>query len=152
MSARTDLSGYSSDNRLLLAVEVKSKRGASPEWAMQFRGNLLSHSFLPDTPYFLMATPDVFFLWKNAASAAPDALPDYTLDAKEALGSLIDRASLSLETISKQGLEFLIATWLQDLILSDLSTETAPPRLRWLFESGLYDALKNGLVLLGEAA
>ncbi|GEM_PF-674354 len=145
-----DIAGYSSDKRMLLAVQVKTIRGTSPDWAVHFRRNLLSHPFLPDATYFLIVTPDAIYLWKN--NAPPDALPDYAIDGKEMLEAFANKLSLSLEGMSIYGFEMLVATWLQDLIFSDLSPETADPSLQWLFESGLYAAMKNGLVLLEEVA
>lgn len=145
-----DIAGYSSDKRLLLVVQVKTIRGTSPEWAMQLRRNLLSYPSLSDAPYFLIVTPDAIYLWKN--NAPPDAPPDHAINGKEILEAYANKLSLSLEGMSIYGFEMLVATWLQDLIFSDLSPETADPSLQWLFESGLYGAMKNGLVLLEEAA
>ena len=70
-----DIAVYSPNNELQLIVEVKNKIGATPEWAANMRRNLSIHSIVPYSPYFLLALPDYFYLWKD---------PSATLDLKPA--------------------------------------------------------------------
>lgn len=46
MPARWDIATYDRDKQLALVVEVKSKLNTTPEWAAQFRRNLLAHDIL----------------------------------------------------------------------------------------------------------
>jgi hypothetical protein len=46
--------------------------------------------------------------------------------------------------MSAQGLELLVASLLGDLLNTDLSREDVSPELRVLFDSGLYEAIKEG--------
>ena len=41
----------------------------------------------------------------------------------------------------------LVTSWLHDLIDFDLRRDEVGPRRQWLFDSGLYDAIKNGSVV-----
>jgi hypothetical protein len=147
---RPDIRVTTSDNRLLLIAEVKGKRGASSDWVKQMRQLLLASDIIPKSPYFLLALPDYFYLWKNPSSE--NAEPDYKIEAKQALAAYLESASLSLEKISGEGLELLVSSWLRDLTYLDDSKERDNPSMKWLFESGLYDEIKNGKVLLEAAA
>jgi hypothetical protein len=100
---------------------------------------------LPNAPYFLLALSDFFYLWKDAASIV-EAQPDYKIEAREALSSYIDESTQPLNDISGYGLELLVASWLEGFVNSELTKDTADPSLRWLFDSGLYEAIKNGSV------
>ncbi len=46
-----DLSVENRYGELILAVEVKRKTNVSPEWAAQFRRNILAHGTFPKTTY-----------------------------------------------------------------------------------------------------
>lgn len=145
-----DIAVYAQDGTLQLVVEVKNKAGASAEWVAQMRRDLLAYSVIPKSPYFLLALPDFFHLWKNAWQddrfVPADAPPDYTIEAAEALAAYLDGPALSLNTISEDGLELLVISWLDDLV------RYARPHgegntSAWLFDSGLYQAIRNGSVV-----
>ena len=72
--------------------------------------------------------------------------PDYEIDSAPILAPYVNNATYSLETLSGYGFELIMASWLNDLVNSNLTRETAPPYLIWVFDSGLYDAIKNGSV------
>lgn len=152
MSERPDIAAYSPDNELVLIVEVKNKRGASLEWLTQMHRNLIGHSVIPSSRFFLLVMPDYFYLWKDTASQNENAVPDYKIEAGEALRQYTERTSISLDNISSQGLELLVTSWLRDLANSDLSKEKSNPALKWLFDSGLYDSIKNGSIHMEAAA
>jgi len=150
---RADIAVYSPDGDLRLAVEVKARPGASRAWAASTLRNLLAHEALPKVPYFMLALPDRFYLWKSPRFAPygghdlRDGIePDYEIDTARALSHYLDGVRTPLHHLSGQGLELLVASWLSELMNSELTRETAPPDLRWLFDSGLYDAIKKGSV------
>ncbi|WP_017317328.1 hypothetical protein [Mastigocladopsis repens] len=98
------------DNRngqLMLVVEVKTKRNASPEWAAQLRGNILAHETFPKAPYFLMVFPDRFYLWTDTDDQLEESQPDYIIDARPILQPYFQQAGVSDEQISSQSLELL---------------------------------------------
>ena len=146
MIERPDISVYSPDNRLQLVVEVKRKKGATPEWAAKMRRNLFIHSVVPYSPYFLLALPDHFYLWKNTGSPIDMKSPDYIADSKPILEPYLNNSSYYLDTMSEYGLELIINSWLNKLVNANLTRETASPQEAWLFDSGLYDAIKRGYV------
>ena len=144
MSRCADIAVHDRNHQLQLLVEVKSRQGASAQWASQMRRNLLAHGMISHARYFLLALPNSFYLWANAG--ADDEMPAYVIDAKEALASYLGPQGLSLGDISHYGLELLVTSWLQDLVSSELSAETVTPGLRGIFDSGLYADIKNGSV------
>lgn len=151
---RTDIAVYSPDGDLRLAVEVKARPGASRLWAASTLRNLMVHGALPEVPYFMLALPDRFYLWKHPRFAANgdrdpkpgDAEPEHEIDAARALSHYLESVMTPLHEMSEQGLELLVASWLSELMNTELSKESAPPDLRWLFDSGLYEAIKKGSV------
>ena len=96
---RADVAVYGLDGHLQLVVEIKARPGASANWAVQMRRNLLAHAAMPLAPYFLLALPDFFYLWKNAASADREAIPDYTVKSSEMLATYLDRTTPGLDEL-----------------------------------------------------
>jgi hypothetical protein len=148
MAEVPDLSVRGPDGKILLAVEVKSKPDASQDWAAQMRRNLLVHGFIPPSPFFLLALPDAFYLWRNNIPPYDHEPPDYKINAAEALAAYLNRSPHILSNISEASLRHLVLAWLEDLMSSQLTADMVSPALKPLFESGLYDAIKNGSVLV----
>lgn len=146
MIQRPDIAVYSPDNRLQLVVEAKNKKGATPEWAAGMRRNLFAHSVVPYSPYFLLALPDHFYLWKAASSVTEIRPPDYVANSKPILEAYYNDSFHHLDTMTEYGLELIISSWLNKLVNANLTRETAKPYEAWLFDSGLYDAIKHGYV------
>ena len=146
MIQRPDIAVYSPDNRLQLVVEVKSKLGATAAWAANMRRNLFAHSVVPYSPYFLLALPDYFYLWKNPISAIDIKPPDYEANSKRILEPYLHNSSHHLDTMSEYSFELIINSWLNKLVNANLTRETAGPHEAWLFDSGLYDAINHGYV------
>lgn len=143
MSRQADIAVYAPNGRILLVAEVKTKLGASAEWAAQMRQNLLMHAAIPNAPFFLLAFPDRFYLWKDGKLDAAPILPDYDIETVDLLASYIDRLGIPLATLSEPSLEMLVTAWLHDLVHVDFLQRDAHA---WLFDSGLYEALKYGSV------
>ena len=136
--------------KLQLVVEIKSKSGASAEWVIQMRRNLLAHSFMPPAPYFLLVLPDFFYLWTDANPFDDTARPDYKIETTEVLARYL-KSIQSLDDLSGYGLELLTISWLEDVVRNDLQRDSVDPNLKWLFESGLYEAVRHGSVELETA-
>ena len=47
-------------------------------------------------------------------------------------------------------MEMIVNAFVADLLNSDISRESAPDHLLWLFDSGLYEAIRGGS-LVGQA-
>ena len=101
---------------------------------------------MPISPYFLLTLTDRFYLWKNAHSSVDAVPPDYEIDSGPILAPYLNDTPYSLETLSGYGFELIIASWLNDLVISELKRNISPPYLAWIFDSGLYDAINNGSV------
>lgn len=132
--SRADVAVYSPDRKLQLVVEIKSR--VSPfatahEQAVSVHRNLLAHSGIPVSPYFLVVfAPGHFFLWKNSQDIEP-------------AHAVFDESLLQpyLTTpFSAQQLEVAVKRWLEEV------AHTKPPITSWLVESGLYDVLKSSSI------
>ena len=145
-----DIAVYNPDGKLQLVVEVKNKPRASAEWVAHLRRNLLAHAFIPPSPYFLLALPDFFYLWKDAVSLDIRATPDFRVSAPKVMAPYLNRFSppLSLNDLSHAGFELLMTAWLENIIRTELQRDAVDPNLHWLFDSGLYEAIARGSVAI----
>ena len=142
MKQIADIAVYSPDDRLKLIVEVKNYRNATDEWAAKLRRNLLVDGFIPASEFFLLVLPEHSYLWRRCESI--DAVPaDYKLSTKDVLQLRGDSANP--DKLSSFSLELLTSSWLNALAVSQV-TRGEVPELEWIFESGLYDSVKGGLV------
>lgn len=137
----------------MMVVEVKNKPGKSREWAAKTRRNMLAHESLPKTPYFLLALPDRFFLWKDAGNSPEIIEPTYEIDPTPFLAPYFEKSGLSPENLSRYSFELIVLSWLNELNqihdnLSDIPKET----LGWLVESGLLEAMAGSNVEFEEMA
>jgi hypothetical protein len=112
------------------------------------RRNLVAHLALPSAPYFLLALPDHFYLWRNVSSSLAVIPPDYDIDPEPLLAPYVANGGRTLGTISDDGLMLAVSSWLTDLVNSNLDETKVDPKQTWLSESGLYRAIKGGVVKL----
>lgn len=149
MPIRPDLMVYTKDNEPSVVVEVKNKRGASSDWASQFRRNLLMHGGFPPAPFFLLVTPDQLYLWKDAV-ADPEARPTEAPSTRTAFQPFLDL--LPSDELDELSLELVTQAWLSSLAeLTDLPDEFSAQN-RWLIDSGLYESVRGGHIELEPAA
>jgi hypothetical protein len=142
MKPVADIAVYSPDDRLKLVVEVKGYKDATDEWAAQMRRNLLDYNAVPAAEYFLLVLPEHSYLWRENDSL--DAVPaDYKVPTKDTLRLRGHYANP--EKLSSFALALLTSSWLDTLVVSQVSKEEAP-ELAWVFDSGLYDSIKDGSV------
>jgi hypothetical protein len=141
-----DIAVYSPDNRLQLIAEVKGKTGATPEWAAQMRRNLLAHSAIPPSRFFLLATPEHFYLWKDGSESPEMKAPHSIVDARPIVDPYIKDTLISREQISDSSLQLILTSWLSSLVNSKLTAESVGPSEKWLFDSGLYEAIRHGSI------
>lgn len=144
MSARWDLAVYDRNDQLVLVVEVKNKLQASPEWAARLRRNIFAHGTFPNAPYFLMVFPDQFYLWTNNDTNNGNVPPSYTIDARPIFQPYFEQSGVTPDQISGQSLELIIASWLGELIHSEVMSEQVKTTQPWLVHSGLYAAVAQG--------
>ncbi|MCI0438426.1 MAG: hypothetical protein L0177_04775 [Chloroflexi bacterium] len=149
MDTRPDIAVYSPDGRIQLVVEIKTRKGVSDDWAAQLRRNLIVHSAIPRSKFFLLALPDYFYLWKEDYSPSVKP-PDYKAKSKEMLRNYL--TTLDVQTLSEPGLELIVEAWLDDLINSELDKSSLGPEWNWLFDSGLYESIKRGSIVVESVA
>jgi hypothetical protein len=148
MKKRADIAVYDPDRNLQLVVEVKNQPEASVEWATQMRRNLLRYEVVPNAPYFLLALPESFYLWNHSKVVGDEVPPDYVVDATRVLTTYYGTLPWSLNQLGQFGWEMLMTDWLRDLVSSKFPREPANQELVWLFDSGLYEAIKEGAVVV----
>lgn len=141
---KVDIAVYDPRGKLQLIVDVKNKQMASEEWVVQTYQNLLEYMCIPHIPYFLLALPEFFYLWQNADGFSTH--PNFRIDAAKVLSSYIEHSGRFLDNISGMGLEFLVSVWLRDLMSARREDDVSEQGLQWFFESGLYDAIRNGTI------
>jgi hypothetical protein len=152
-STRFDNTVYDVDKQLRLVVEAKIRPGATVNWASEYHRNLNSFEILPTARYFAFALPETIFLWDRNASPANDGdAPTYVADARPIFGPYARRFGYSLDALNSVAFDVIVTTWLEDLVRGTLRPESADPSLAWLFDSGLYEAIKGGSVVAEVAA
>jgi hypothetical protein len=156
MDDHWDLSVENRDGQTILAIEVKAIREISPEWAAQWRRNILAHGIYQHPPYLLMVFPHYFYLWvQNSPKLAvlepehlpdyrlPDyRLPDYIVDADPILQPYFDRANVTAEAVRGQSLELIVMSWLSVIIHTE-NPDEFDNSLNWVLPSGLWQALRG---------
>lgn len=151
MATQPDLVLYGRDGRLAVIVDIRNKRGTTAEWAARLRQNLVAYDAVPAADFFLVATPDRIYLWKDGQSET-FLPPAYEVDARKTLASYFEKAGLDPEKISGPAFELLVAAWLSDLVRSrDLSGDAAREQ-GWLKDSNFLEVIRNGRIDFPAAA
>jgi hypothetical protein len=140
---RWDLAVNDDKGQLVLVVEIKRRLNTSPEWAAQFRRNILAHETFPKIPYFLMVFPDKFYLWTSNNEHLDLDLPHYIINANSILKPYFERLNMTVEKIAPQSFELMISSWLSEVIYAGRSPVNDDSQ-GWLVDSGLYAALIGG--------
>lgn len=138
---RVDLAVYDRFQRLILTVEAKKKSGVSAKWAAQTRRNLVVHGFYPLASYFLLATPEKFFLWTKERNNLEETMPNYIENAELLLKPHLEELGFNLREIDGYIFEQVVAHWLKYDVMYPLENVTKP---KWLVESGLSKEIFRG--------
>ncbi len=144
---RADVVVYDKNGQLAAVIEAKNKKGTSKDWATRMRRNLYAHGDWPKTPYFLLALPDRLYLWKNAANTPEIVEPDYEVDVTDVLKPYYERSGISPEKISGESFEFLLVSWLNEIIQVSTPSNVNTPSQDWLVNSGLLETIKTGRIV-----
>ena len=143
-----DLVAYDDREQPVLLVEVKSSHDTSELWAAHFRRNMLAHGSLPAARFFLIATPERMYFWRQEDSDPKEEPPQFTLDATNELRPYFKKFEQRPESTSGQALELIVFSWLRDMAESGQSRVTKDASLHWLSESGLLEALARARIEL----
>jgi hypothetical protein len=146
-----DVTVYSPNGKRQLVVEVQTNpscRKPALEWAKKMRHNLLAHAGIPVSPYFMLALiPDYLYLWKESYPVDPDRAPDYEIPLPEVLQPYLAHLALPPFRVGDKQMGEIIAAWLKEITAAQPSADAS---LQWLYDSGLYEALKDGSVEMQE--
>ncbi len=147
-----DLMIHDSQGRLILAVEVKDKSGATREWARQYRTNLEEHGSLPGAPYFLLALPDRFYFWKREPGAPFPLEPTDEMDPRPFLEPFYRELGIAPAELTGYSFEMFLTTWFSRMTQGEAVAGPMNPQDQWLKATGLFEALRGGRVELDRAA
>ncbi len=157
ITGRADAAVYNSEGKLVLVVETKSRFDVTQRWAARTFRNLYAVGSVPDVPYFLLALPDAFYLWRDPGRKALETFvkddreevpPDCAVPAWETIRPYLGRKDVSPNEVGTYSMGMIVNAFVADLLNSDLSRESAPDHLLWLFDSGLYEAIRGGSLAL----
>jgi hypothetical protein len=140
-----DLAVLDSFQRLILTVETKKKFGVSEKWAAETRRNLVAHGFYPLATYFLLVTPEKFFLWSQDSNTLNETLPDFVADANETLKPYLKELGFNIKQIDSRTFEDVVAHWLKYDVIYSTDKKQLP---EWLVKAGLAEKIVNGTLLL----
>ena len=129
-----DFVAYDREGGVVLLAEAKSRLGTSEGWAARLRRNMLSHGVLPWAKYFLIATPERMYLWKQQRPNPADVPPEYTIDAATVFQPYFERLHQEPSEIGEEAFELLVATWLTDIALYGDQNLKQDPSSVWLSE------------------
>jgi hypothetical protein len=143
---RADIAIFDNEGRVKLVAEVKytSTTKDTAKRAAQIRKNLLVHSGIPNTPFLLIAFPDNFYLWKKKSPDSYDRSADYRASAKSIVKKYSKAMKIPAENMTPKEFEILVSCWLKDLISSENDSKIPG----WTNKSGLYDAIKDGKLVV----
>ena len=135
-----------------MIFEVKAKHHTTPQWAAEFRRNLLRREEFRPTQYFAIVTPDQLYLWREPKPETDVVLPDFVVDSRPLFLPYLQKTSVDLDRISRFTFEMLVISWLSDLVYVRRETESLEPGQAWLMDSGFLDATRNGRLFYDHAA
>jgi thioester reductase-like protein len=129
-----DFVAYDREGRVVLLAEAKSRRGTSEDWAARLRRNMLSHGILPWARYFLIATPERMYLWRQEPSNAAEAPPEFTIDAAKVFQPYFQKLHQEPSKIGPEEFDLLVLMWLTDIARSAEHSPQQDPSSAWLSE------------------
>ncbi len=95
---------------------------------------MLSHGVLPWAKYFLIATPERMYLWKQEHSKPVDVPPEFTIDAAKVFQPYFQKLHQEPSKIGPEAFELLVLTWLTDIARSGEHNLKQDPSSTWLSE------------------
>ena len=143
-----DFVAYDDRGQAVLLVEVKSSHETSELWAARFRRNMLAHGTLPTARFFLIATPERLYFWRQQDQSPREEPPQFTMDATNELKPYFEKFGQTPGKTSGQALELIVFSWLNDLAETGQARASQDASLRWLSESGLLEALGRARIEL----
>jgi len=144
MRQYADIVVYDKNGQLALIAEVKNKQGTSKEWAAKLRRNMYAHNFMPNAPFFLLALPDRFYLWKTPTNTGEEIEPTHQIDPTSFLQPYFEKAGVSPGTVTGKSFELIVGSWLNQILRASNPEDIQNHGQDWLLDSGLFEALAGG--------
>jgi len=141
-----DFVAYKPDGSVVLLAEAKSRRGTSEAWAAKLRRNMMSHGVLPESEFFLIATPDRIYGWKQQNLPASEVPPQFQVDAEKALRPYLGSLEKTHEGISPSAFELVVLKWLTDISEARQEELECDSSLDPLVSSGLISSLNDARI------
>ncbi len=88
---------------------------------------MLSHGLLPASKYFLIATPERLYLWRQEQPDSAEAPPQLTVDAENVLEPYFQKLHQEPSNIAPEAFEHLVLAWLKDIAKPDRPTPDGDP-------------------------
>lgn len=129
-----DFVAYDRNGQVVLLAEAKSRHGTSEHWAAGLRRNMLSHGILPWAKYFLIATPERMYLWRQERRNPADVPPEFTIDAAKVFQPYFQKLQQEPSKIAPEAFELLVLTWLTDIARPGDNNLKQDPSAAWLSE------------------
>lgn len=152
MRQYADILAFDKNGQLALVVEVKNKRGTSSDWAAEMRRNLFAHGLLPNAPYFLLALPDTFYLWKNTDNTSDPVEPMQKVNPQPFLQPYFGSSEITSNDLTGRSFNLVVTSWLNQVIRAQNTQELVNENQDWLISSGLYNQLAGGHLALEAVA
>ncbi|HEY2291215.1 MAG TPA: hypothetical protein VGM86_10990 [Thermoanaerobaculia bacterium] len=135
-----------------MIFEVRAKHHTTPQWAAEYRRNLLRREEFRPTQYFAIVTPDQLYLWREPKPQTDVVLPDFVVDSRPLFLPYLQKTSVDLDRISPFVFELVVISWLSDLVYARREAEGLEPGQAWLMDSGFLDATRDGRLFYDHAA
>jgi hypothetical protein len=152
MALRADFVLSNRGRRLIALVEAKNKRGTTPDWAAQYRHNMVSHGEEGSgAEFFILATPDRLYIWQGTAYDPDLIQPTYVVDARPIFGPYYETAGRSPEAAGSNAFRLVVLDWMSGLTRLTEPTAAADGQ-SWLIDSGLLSRVQDGRISYPDAA
>lgn len=107
---------------------------------------------MPHAPFFLLALPDVFYLW-NGAISTPDLIePNLKVDPRPFLQSHYATSDNTIENLTGRSFELVVTSWLNQVLNTSNPQYLTDNHQEWLISSGLFGKIVGGHLELEAAA
>jgi hypothetical protein len=144
MGQYADILAFDRFGQAALIAEIKNKRSTSTEWAVKMRRNMYAHGLLPNAPFFLLALPDIFYLWENTSKNLEIVEPTQKVNPRPFLQPYYENFDILPDEITERSFEFIIKSWLSQVIKAKSPQDFYDGNQDWLISSGLFDKLAGG--------
>ena len=76
---------------------------------------MLSHGMLPWAKYFLIATPERMYLWRQDRHDLAEVPPAFTIDAEKVFQPYFQKLHQEPLNVGPEAFELVVLTWLTDI-------------------------------------